>query len=111
MNDNLMDVCRVCGSRAIAYLCDTRNEHSETKTLSNFRCEICGSVSVGNIVSGEELGNAYSCLNTRAYYEEIHAKNLNKMAEAVQRLKSAVHFETSFSIMPVRCVAAQTAKR
>ncbi|HOE65237.1 MAG TPA: class I SAM-dependent methyltransferase [Candidatus Hydrogenedentes bacterium] len=93
MNDNLMDVCRVCGSRAIAYLCDTRNEHSETKTLSNFRCETCGSVFVGNIVSGEELGNAYSCLNTRAYYEEIHAENLNKMAEAVQRLKNFVSAE------------------
>lgn len=82
--------CRVCGTTNIVYLCDTHNEHSRTTSLSNYRCLTCGSVFVGNDVANEELGVAYSTLDSKNYYEEIESENIKKMKAAIGYLKTVV---------------------
>jgi ubiquinone/menaquinone biosynthesis C-methylase UbiE len=76
----------VCASPATFFLCDTYNEYSETRRISHFRCNECGSVFVGNDVNAEELGIAYSSLNSRKYYEEIESENRKKMTTAIDHL-------------------------
>ncbi len=43
---------------------------------------------VGNKVDGEELGIAYSTLDSNKYYEEIKSENKKKMATAIHHLDS-----------------------
>ena len=82
--------CRVCGSHNVAYLCDTFNDFSDTKTLHHFRCRECGSVFVGNDIDKEEIGTAYSSLESKPYYEEIESENRKKMANAIENLKGLI---------------------
>lgn len=82
--------CRVCSSRNTTYLCDTYNEHSKTTTINNYVCNECSSVFVGNEVDSEELGIAYSTLDSKKYYEEIALQNQRKMATAIEYLKSLI---------------------
>lgn len=51
--------------------------------LRHYRCTECGLVFVGNRVDAEELGIAYSTLNTKKYYEEIENENKKKMITAI----------------------------
>jgi SAM-dependent methyltransferase len=87
--------CRVCGKPNILYLCDTHNEHSKTRTIHHYRCADCGSVFVGNDVGREELGVAYSTLDSTKYYEDIGAENRKKMATAIGHLEALVAPESS----------------
>lgn len=82
--------CRVCGSTNTRYLCDTYNEHSKTAMISNYRCAECGSVFVGNDINSEELGVAYSSLDSKKYYEEIESGHKKKIAAAIGDLKALV---------------------
>jgi ubiquinone/menaquinone biosynthesis C-methylase UbiE len=82
--------CRVCGSQYVVYLCDTYNEHSKTISISHFRCNECGSVFVGNDIEREEIGVAYSTLDSKKYYEEIESQNRKKMATAIRHLKRLI---------------------
>jgi len=68
------------------FLCRTLNEHSATRTLSHYRCDVCGSVFVGESIADRELLLAYSTLDARAYYEEIAEQNLRRLKTAVQYL-------------------------
>ena len=88
--DRTISGCRVCGSRHVVYLCDTYNEHSKTTTISNYKCNDCGSVYVGNDIDSEELGVAYSTLNAKKYYEEIESENQKKMATAIEHLRELI---------------------
>jgi len=88
--EQAMRNCRVCGSANTVYLCDTYNEYSKTTIISHYRCTECGSVFVGNNVDSEELGVAYSTLDSKKYYEEIEAENRRKMASALGHLKALV---------------------
>lgn len=78
--------CRVCDAANACFLCSTHNEHSEQTELEHYRCAECGSVFVGNDIGPEELGRAYSTLNTKAYYEEIASENRKKMSNAIEHL-------------------------
>lgn len=97
MNDRkqMLGACRVCKSVAVGFLCDTQNEHSETSPLSHYRCCDCGSVFVGNDVQGEELGIAYSTLDSGEYYKEIESENIKKMARSIQDLKTLIRVDSS----------------
>lgn len=88
--DRLIPVCRVCGCPNTIYLCDTDNEHSKTAILSHFRCNICGSVFVGNEIESEELCVAYSTLDSKKYYEEIVSENRKKMQIIIGHLKDLI---------------------
>ncbi len=88
--DRTVGSCRVCRSHNIVYLCDTDNEHSKTTIISHYRCVECGSVFVGNNIDSEELGVAYSTLDSKKYYEEIESENRKKMATAIEYLKKIV---------------------
>lgn len=90
-----IDNCRVCGVTDIAYLCDTYNEHSKTTSISNYICSTCGSVFVGNNVDSEELGVAYSTLDSKKYYEEIESENTKKMHVIIANLKKLVPLNKS----------------
>lgn len=81
-------VCRVCSSQHVEYLCDTVNEHSMTAIIMNYRCRDCGSVFVGNDISSDELGAAYSTLDSTGYYEEIALENRQKMKTAIAHLNN-----------------------
>lgn len=87
--------CRVCRSPNVAYLCDTVNEHSQTTRISHYRCNECGSVFVGNDIGSDELGVAYSTLDTKAYYEEIESENHKKMAAAIGHLRGLISKDNS----------------
>jgi SAM-dependent methyltransferase len=89
MNTNghqTIGACRVCDSPDVEFLCETPNEHSVTTTIDNFRCRECGCVFVGNIISSEELGQAYSSLDSTSYYADIATENRQKMAAAIEHL-------------------------
>jgi SAM-dependent methyltransferase len=82
--------CRVCKAAGSGFLCTTPNEHSEQTELEHYRCAECGSVFVGNEIGGEELGQAYATLNTKAYYEEIASENRKKMLNAIEHLQELI---------------------
>jgi hypothetical protein len=88
--DRTICSCRVCGSHNVVYLCDTYNEHSKTTAMSNYRCNECGSVFVGNDIEREELCVAYSTLDLKKYYEEIESEHRKKMATAIEDLKDLI---------------------
>jgi ubiquinone/menaquinone biosynthesis C-methylase UbiE len=79
--------CRVCGKADIRYLCATHNEHSQTATIRHYKCGDCGSVFVGDDIGSQELGVAYSTLDSKSYYQEIESENRKKMATAIDQLK------------------------
>lgn len=83
-------ICTVCGSGEVDFLCTTPNGHSRTQDLSNFRCRSCGLVFVGDHFDDEELGEAYSTLDSTEYYAEIVEENRKKMAAAVANLRKIV---------------------
>lgn len=97
MNDAAQPICgcRACGCRRIVYLCDTYNEHSNSSTLSHYRCNDCGSVFVGNEIDSDELASAYSTLDPDSYYREIGAENRRKMATAISDLKALISEKSS----------------
>lgn len=82
--------CRVCSSNNVVYLCDTYNEHSQTTTIRNYRCNECGAAFVGNDIDSKELCIAYSTLDSKKYYEEIESQNRKKMATAIGHLKEVL---------------------
>lgn len=86
----MIKTCRVCTSSDIVYLCNTYNEHSKTTSISHYRCHQCGSVFVGNDVDAEELGVAYSTLDSKKYYEEIESENAKKMSAASEHIRTLV---------------------
>jgi 2-polyprenyl-3-methyl-5-hydroxy-6-metoxy-1,4-benzoquinol methylase len=79
--------CRICSSLNCTYLCTVYNEHSETTELNIHRCNDCESVFVGNSIKSQELGAAYSTLDSKSYYDEIEVENKKKMIDAIQDLK------------------------
>jgi 2-polyprenyl-3-methyl-5-hydroxy-6-metoxy-1,4-benzoquinol methylase len=87
--------CRVCTSSSTFYLCNTYNEHSETKMLKHYKCIECGSVFVGNNIDSKELSFAYSTLEARKYYDEIEKENKKKMSTAIIHLKELVSQDNS----------------
>lgn len=90
-NQELSDLsCRVCGSAAIVYLCDTYNEYSKSTILQHYRCIACGSVFVGNRIDSEELGVAYAAQYSETYYDEIESVNKKKMAVAIGHLRDLI---------------------
>lgn len=80
--------CKICGDKKPLFLCDTFNGHSSTRQLSHYRCSSCGLVFVGNKISNDELGEAYSTLDSSSYYEEIHNENLKKMEFSAREMLS-----------------------
>jgi 2-polyprenyl-3-methyl-5-hydroxy-6-metoxy-1,4-benzoquinol methylase len=87
-NERLISGCRVCDDSSITYLCDTYNEHSQTKLISIYECGTCGSVFVANDVDSDELGIAYSALDFSKYYEQTEKENLKKIATAIKDLET-----------------------
>lgn len=79
--------CKVCGSTAAIYLCDTFNGHSATKSIHHYKCSSCGLVFVGNHFEDAELGEAYSGIDTTEYYNEIADENAKKMHYAIKSLR------------------------
>ena len=79
--------CRVCASPSVTFLCETRNEHSSTEYIRHYRCTDCRLVFVANNFADEELGEAYSGLNSTEYYAEIVNENRGKMLTAAANLK------------------------
>ena len=93
MDDKVQSIggCRVCGSRATSYLCVTHNEHSKTETLSHYSCNECGSVFIGSDIDNEELGVAYSTVDSKKYFEEIEVENRKKMLKKYSKpLKTSI---------------------
>ena len=91
----MIDKCRVCGDKDISYLCNTFNEHSKTTSISHYRCSTCGSVFVGNDIDSEELGVAYSTLDSKKYYEEIESETTNKMNTGAKYLETVMPYSNS----------------
>ncbi len=89
-NETLGVICRVCGSSETRTLCQTHNEHSDTRQLDHFRCRQCESVFVGNPLDNAELGVAYSQMDTHAYYQEIDRENRRKMEFAIRQIQTRV---------------------
>jgi SAM-dependent methyltransferase len=85
--------CRVCSSQKVSYLCDTPNHHSQTKIINHYRCGECGSVFVGNKINGDELGVAYSTLDSDGYYAEIEKENRKKMVTAISDLNNLISLQ------------------
>ena len=85
--------CRVCASPSVTFLCETRNEHSSTEYISHYRCSDCQLVFVANNFADEELGEAYSTLDSSEYYAEIVNENRGKMLTAAANLKKTLRPE------------------
>jgi len=91
----MIDKCRVCGDKDISYLCNTFNEHSKTTSISHYSCSTCGSVFVGNDIDSEELGVAYSTLDSKKYYKEIELETTNKMNTGAKYLETVMPYSNS----------------
>ena len=87
---NEQPVCRVCNNADVTFLCFTKNEHSYSTVLNNYKCNNCSTVFVGNKVESEELGVAYATLNTKDYYKDIEIENKKKMNTAIVHLESSI---------------------
>jgi SAM-dependent methyltransferase len=68
-------------------LCNTHNKHSKTSNLMNCRCTDCGSVFIGNSIHNDELGTAYSTIDSAQYFAEIKYENGKKMLKAARDLE------------------------
>ncbi|HEX6367735.1 MAG TPA: class I SAM-dependent methyltransferase [Longimicrobium sp.] len=78
--------CRVCGSSATEFLCDTYVTDSTSTRLSNLRCGECGSVFIGTRVSTEELDGWYARLDAESYYRSIEEETGRKLSAALRDL-------------------------
>ena len=95
VNGSPSDRCRVCGSNAVVFLCETQNEHSSTTVIRNYRCSECGSVFVANDITIDELGQAYSTLDSTFYYADIETENREKMVTAIKHLSKIISKDDS----------------
>ncbi len=84
--------CRVCGGGGNSHLCQTFNEHSQTRWLENYRCNDCGSVFVGNQIQDRELAEAYASLDEAAYYAEVADASAKKFSGAARELAGLAGF-------------------
>lgn len=91
--------CRVCGWRTTRFLCRTPNEHSRTRWLDSFRCLECGSVFIANVISNEELSEAYGTIDAAAYYRETATSSARKFHAAAGDLAGLL--EPSAAILDI----------
>lgn len=84
--DTLHSSCKVCGTSAYL-LCKNHNEHGNIKTIYSYRCTGCGLVFVGNEITSDDLGHAYSTLDTEEYYEETGSTAKNKFTASLQNFE------------------------
>ncbi len=63
--------------------------------MNNFRCKECGCVFVANTITNDELGQAYSTLDSDSYYADIEVENRDKMMTAIKHLDSYISKKAS----------------
>lgn len=91
--------CRVCKSNSTSFICSTHNEHSETDSLLNYRCNTCGSVFVANEIGNAELSLAYRSIDSTAYFKDTLRENTAKALYSINDLQNlASHDSTIIDI-------------
>lgn len=79
--------CKICGGPS-RFLCETRNEFGPVRSIRHFRCSSCGIVFVGNRLTNDEIGAAYSAFDMSTYFDEIREENRKKFVRAASDLES-----------------------
>jgi len=94
--------CKVCGSSS-TFICTTANEHGSVKDIQNYRCLRCGLVFVANVLTDEQLKEAYGTLDSERYYAEIKEENAAKIKHACLSVKGLTNGSPNRSILDIGC--------
>jgi SAM-dependent methyltransferase len=94
--------CKICGGSG-KFICTTRNEHGSVKEIQNYRCVKCGLVFVGNVLTDNQLNEAYSTIDWENYYSEIKKENAAKIKSACLSLKGLTTGDSSKRILDIGC--------
>jgi SAM-dependent methyltransferase len=94
--------CKICGDLA-TFICTTRNEHGSVEEIQNYRCPKCGLVFVSNVLTDNQLNEAYSTLDLESYYSEIREENAAKIKSACVAMKDLAAGSLSKFILDIGC--------
>jgi 2-polyprenyl-3-methyl-5-hydroxy-6-metoxy-1,4-benzoquinol methylase len=94
--------CKICDGLG-KYICTTRNEHGSVKEIQNYRCLKCGLVFVANVLTDNQLNEAYDTLDWARYYSEIKEENAAKIKSACLSLKDLTAGNSSKCILDIGC--------
>jgi 2-polyprenyl-3-methyl-5-hydroxy-6-metoxy-1,4-benzoquinol methylase len=94
--------CKICGGSG-KFICTTRNEHGSVTEIQNYRCLECGLVFVGNILTDNQLNEAYCTLDWAGYYSEIDEENRAKIKSACLSLKDLTKGNSAKRILDIGC--------
>lgn len=94
--------CKLCGGSG-NLICTTWNEHGSVKEIHNYRCGDCGLVFVANVLSDNQLHEAYATLDWTRYYSEIKEQNAAKIRSACLSLKNLTNGDFSKRILDIGC--------
>jgi 2-polyprenyl-3-methyl-5-hydroxy-6-metoxy-1,4-benzoquinol methylase len=94
--------CKICGGPG-KFICTTPNEHGAVKEIQNYRCLKCGLVFVANVLTDDQLNDAYSTLDSASYYSEIKKENAAKIESACLSLKGLTKGSPSMRILDIGC--------
>jgi 2-polyprenyl-3-methyl-5-hydroxy-6-metoxy-1,4-benzoquinol methylase len=94
--------CKICGGSG-KFICTTRNEHGSVTEIQNYRCLECGLVFVANVLTDNQLNEAYGTLDWARYYSEIDEQNAAKIKSAFLSLKDLTNGSSTKSILDIGC--------
>src|ERR1700730_6683266 len=94
--------CKICGG-AGKFICITRNEHGSVAEIQNYRWLECGLVFVANVLTDNQLNEAYGTLDWARYYSEINEQNAAKIKSACSSLKDLTNGSPTKRILDIGC--------
>ena len=94
--------CKICGGSG-KFICTTRNEHGSVTEIQNYRCLECGLVFVANVLTDNQLNEAYGTLDWARYYSEIDEQNAAKIKSAFLSLKDLTNGSSTKRILDIGC--------
>src|SRR5271157_134797 len=94
--------CKICSGSG-KFICTTQNEHGSVKEIQNYRCLKCGLVFVANVLTDDQLNEAYGTLDSARYYSEIKKENAAKIKSACLSLRGLTNGRSSKRILDIGC--------
>jgi SAM-dependent methyltransferase len=102
MTPSITQNCKICGSSG-KFICTTPNEHGCVKEIHTYRCPKCGLVFVANILTDDQLSEAYGTLDSVRYYAEIVEENAAKIKSACLNVRGLTNGISNKRILDIGC--------
>jgi SAM-dependent methyltransferase len=94
--------CKICGARS-NFICTIPNGMGRVSAIHIYRCLDCGLVFVGNALTDDEIGEAYSLIDSATYYSEIQRENAAKCRSASRHVKDLTQGDRKKKILDIGC--------